>query len=398
MPSTPSWGIPRLAAFLLPTSQHLQFMNRIPYLLLFMALALPARAQHGHEHAGGRTIQFPDTADYLSLTCDFHIHTVFSDGDVWPNIRTQEAQRDGLDCIAITEHLEYQPHRADIPHPDRNRAFEIAASAAGNSDLIVVRGSEITRSLPYGHANTVFIQDANPLLQDDAEDAYAEAASQGGFTFINHPNWTAQRKDGVARLEPEQLALIEKGQIHGIEVVNDLTYSDEAIELALEHNLAIIGTSDIHGLVDWQYDIAQGGHRPITIVLAEERTEASIREALFAGRTVAYYLDSIIGREEHVRPLIDASLSMASTGYIGDTSVARITITNHSDAWFTLRNTSEIRFHNRANLIDVPPHGTVQLEVKTGVRMDTISVSFEVLNVITAPGNHPEIVLEAVHP
>lgn len=398
MPSTPSWGIPRLAAFLLPTSQHLQFMNRIPYLLLFMALALPARAQHGHEHAGGRTIQFPDTADYLSLTCDFHIHTVFSDGDVWPNIRTQEAQRDGLDCIAITEHLEYQPHRADIPHPDRNRAFEIAASAAGNSDLIVVRGSEITRSLPYGHANTVFIQDANPLLQDDAEDAYAEAASQGGFTFINHPNWTAQRKDGVARLEPEQLALIEKGQIHGIEVVNDLTYSDEAIELALEHNLAIIGTSDIHGLVDWQYDIAQGGHRPITIVLAEERTEASIREALFAGRTVAYYLDSIIGREEHVRPLIDASLSMASTGYIGDTSVAWITITNHSDAWFTLRNTSEIRFHNRANLIDVPPHGTVQLEVKTGVRMDTISVSFEVLNVITAPGNHPEIVLEAVHP
>jgi len=373
-------------------------MNRIPYLLLFMALALPARAQHGHEHAGGRTIQFPDTADYLSLTCDFHIHTVFSDGDVWPNIRTQEAQRDGLDCIAITEHLEYQPHRADIPHPDRNRAFEIAASAAGNSELIVVRGSEITRSLPYGHANTVFIQDANPLLQDDAEDAYAEAASQGGFTFINHPNWTAQRKDGVARLEPEQLALIEKGQIHGIEVVNDLTYSDEAIELALEHNLAIIGTSDIHGLVDWQYDIAQGGHRPITIVLAEERTEASIREALFAGRTVAYYLDSIIGREEHVRPLIDASLSMASTGYIGDTSVAWITITNHSDAWFTLRNTSEIRFHNRANLIDVPPHGTVQLEVKTGVRMDTISVSFEVLNVITAPGNHPEIVLEAVHP
>ncbi|MGA1494274.1 MAG: Sb-PDE family phosphodiesterase [Rhodothermales bacterium] len=373
-------------------------MNRIPYLLLFMALALPARAQHGHEHAGGRTIQFPDTADYLSLTCDFHIHTVFSDGDVWPNIRTQEAQRDGLDCIAITEHLEYLPHRADIPHPDRNRAFEIAASAAGNSDLIVVRGSEITRSLPYGHANTVFIQDANPLLKDDAEDAYAEAASQGGFTFINHPNWTAQRKDGVARLEPEQLALIEKGQIHGIEVVNDLTYSDEAIELALEHNLAIIGTSDIHGLVDWQYDIAQGGHRPITIVLAEERTEASIREALFAGRTVAYYLDSIIGREEHVRPLIDASLSMASTGYIGDTSVARITITNHSDAWFTLRNTSEIRFHNRANLIDVPPHGTVQLEVKTGVRMDTISVSFEVLNVITAPGNHPEIVLEAVHP
>jgi len=370
-------------------------MNRLFSFLFALTLVLPAQAQHDHEHAGGRTIQFPDTADYLSLTCDFHIHTVFSDGAVWPNIRVQEAQRDGLDCIAITEHLEYQPHRADIPHPDRNRAFDIAEASAGESGLIVIRGSEITRSLPYGHANTVFIQDANPLLQDDAEDAYAEAASQGGFTFINHPNWTSQRKDGVARMEPEQLALIEKGQIHGIEVVNDLTYSDEAIELALEHGLAIIGTSDIHGLVDWQYEIAQGGHRPITIVLAEERTEASIREALFEGRTVAYYLDSIIGREEHVRPLINASLSMSSNGYIGDTSLARVAISNHSDAWFTLRNTSDFRFHNRASLIDVPPHGTVHLDVKTGNRLDAIEISFEALNVITAPGQHPEISLQA---
>lgn len=370
-------------------------MNRLFPFLFALALVLPAQAQHGHEHVGGRTIQFPDTAEYLSLTCDFHIHTVFSDGAVWPNIRVEEAQRDGLDCIAITEHLEYQPHRADIPHPDRNRAFDIAEASAGESGLIVIRGSEITRSLPYGHANTVFIQDANPLLQDDAEDAYAEAAAQGGFTFINHPNWTAQRKDGVARMEPEQLALIEKGQIHGIEVVNDLTYSDEAIELALKYGLAIIGTSDIHGLVDWQYEIAQGGHRPITIVLAEERTEASIREALFAGRTVAYYLDSIIGREEHVRPLIDASLSMSSTGYIGDTSVARVAISNHSDAWFTLRNTSEFRFHNRASLIDVPPHGTVHLEVKTGERLGLIDITFEALNVITAPGEHPVITLQA---
>ena len=36
-------------------------------------------------------------------------------------------QDDGLDALAITEHLEWQPHLADIPHPDRNRAFEAAA-------------------------------------------------------------------------------------------------------------------------------------------------------------------------------------------------------------------------------------------------------------------------------
>ena len=70
-------------------------------------------------------------------------------------------------------------------------------------------------------------------------------------------------------MEEMNISLVEKGQIQGIEVVNDLTYSDEALEIALEHNLAIIGTSDIHGLVDWQYDIPGGGHRPVTIVLAK---------------------------------------------------------------------------------------------------------------------------------
>lgn len=370
-------------------------MTRFLPLLLAAFLVFPAQAQHGHDHVGGRTIQFPDTAEFLSLTCDFHMHTVFSDGEVWPSIRVQEAQRDGLDCIAITEHLEYQPRRDDIPHPDRNRAFDVAQSAAGSSDLIVIRGSEITRSLPYGHANTIFIQDANPLLTEDAEDAYAEAGAQGGFTFINHPNWTSQRKDGVARMEPEQLALIERGLIHGIEVVNDLTYSDEAIELALAHDLAIIGTSDIHGLVDWQYEIATGGHRPITVVLATERTEEAIKEALVARRTVAYYLDSIIGREEHVRPLIDASLSFSTSGYGGDTSIARVSIQNHSDAWYTLRNVSDFRFHDRANLIDVPPHQTISFLVKTAERLETIAIDFEVLNVITAPAEHPVITLSA---
>ena len=43
------------------------------------------------------------------LSTDLHIHTVFSDGAVWPSIRVEEARREGLDLIAMTEHLEYQP-------------------------------------------------------------------------------------------------------------------------------------------------------------------------------------------------------------------------------------------------------------------------------------------------
>ena len=36
-------------------------------------------------------IVIPDTKDYLVLTGDMHIHTVFSDGTVWPTTRVDEA-------------------------------------------------------------------------------------------------------------------------------------------------------------------------------------------------------------------------------------------------------------------------------------------------------------------
>ena len=82
------------------------------------------RASVPDENIPGREIQFPDTADRLTLSVDLHTHSVFSDGHVWPRIRVGEAIRDGLDAMAITEHLEWQPHLADIPHEDRNRAFD----------------------------------------------------------------------------------------------------------------------------------------------------------------------------------------------------------------------------------------------------------------------------------
>ena len=45
--------------------------------------------------------------------------------------------------------------------------------------------------------------------------------------------------------------LINEGLIEGIEIVNDTTFSDDALQLALDYNLTILGTSDIHGIVDW---------------------------------------------------------------------------------------------------------------------------------------------------
>jgi len=102
------------------------------HLGLFSTLVLTAQ---NHSHTGDEAFQYPDIEGYLTLKTDLHMHSVFSDGSVWPDIRVQEALMDGLDAIAITEHLEYQPHLADIPHPDRNRAIALAQQEAKDHDL-----------------------------------------------------------------------------------------------------------------------------------------------------------------------------------------------------------------------------------------------------------------------
>lgn len=58
---------------------------------------------------------FPDIPGYQTLVGDFHIHTVFSDGLVWPTVRVDEAVREKLDVIAFTDHIEYLPFKEDIP-------------------------------------------------------------------------------------------------------------------------------------------------------------------------------------------------------------------------------------------------------------------------------------------
>ena len=194
-----------------------------------------------------RRLEFAPLADGRQvLAVDLHTHSVFSDGEVWPSIRVQEAQRDGLYGYAPTEHLEYQPHAKDIPHPDRNRSFEIATQevaapssgvAVPGEPLVVIAGAEITRDMPPGHCNAVFLADANKLFGKDPLDAFREARRQGAFTFWNHPYWTDQTPDGVARLTPLHERLIAEGLLQGIEVANMADVSPEAFRIAVQKKI-----------------------------------------------------------------------------------------------------------------------------------------------------------------
>ncbi|MCZ6657548.1 MAG: Sb-PDE family phosphodiesterase [Gammaproteobacteria bacterium] len=370
----------------------------------------------GHGTAGApaksaRAIEFPDTDQYQTLVVDLHTHSVFSDGHVWPKIRVGEALRDGLDAYAVTEHLEWQPHLADIPHPDRNRSYQESVAAAAGSDLIVISGSEITRREPAGHMNAVFIEDANALLKvgtppEDSSDtighflaadqwppeqAVMAASAQGAFVFWNHPYYTRIYPNAVARMTDFHRTLIDQGHLHGIEVVNGNTYSEEAFQIALDYDLALIGVSDIHDLIDWDYRPEAGGHRPVNLVFAEERTAEAIQAALFARRTVIWFKNLLIGRAADLAPLLDASLDIVDARYRPDLEIVDLTIENHSDANLVLKNLTDYTFVGHADYIQVPPHGMTRVTVRPGKVVDTLELEFEVVNALTAPKQHPRM-------
>ena len=358
-------------------------MNRILLITVFISFIF------GHGGENGRKIEFPDLPGLKTLVCDLHMHTVFSDGSVWPNIRVMEANKDGLDVIATTEHLEYQSWISDIPHPDRNRSYELAKGFAGNSGLLVINGSEITREMPPGHANAIFINDANKLIKDDPIESFLEARKQDAFIFWNHPYWASQSPDASVPLDQLHIEMINNKLIQGIEIVNDTTYSNEAFQLALDYDLTILGTSDIHDIVDWQYRIPSGGHRPVTLVFAREKNEEALKKALVNGQTVVWFNKKLIGKPDYLIPLMNNSIKIKSAKYINNTTIVHVVMSNNSDAPYTLRNQSEFDFYNATNLVTIPPHGTTIIDVRTITKKRKFELEFEVLNALVEPDTHP---------
>jgi hypothetical protein len=200
--------------------------------------------------------------------------------------------------------------------------------------------------------------------------------------------------NAIARLTPLHEQLLKEHLIQGIEVVNETEYSDESLQIALDHNLTIMGDSDIHGLIDWKYHVHNGGHRPVTLVFAKEKTEAALKDALFARRTVVWFNNTLIGRAEWMNPLLSACLTVASAAYGPKTIVLDVTLKNVSDVDFRLRNTSDYGFYQHADLVEVPAHADTVLKVKTVDPREHTRLTFEVLNAVTAPGVHPTLTLD----
>lgn len=332
-------------------------------------------------------INFPDVPGYVTLKCDFHIHTVFSDGLVWPTVRSDEAWREGLDAIAITDHIEYQPHKADMIK-NHNRAYELARGTGDDLKLMVIHGSEITRKMPPGHLNAIFLTNSTLLETDKWEDAVDAARNQGAFVFWNHPGWERQLTNGVVVWYPEHTALLEAGKLNGIEVVNGREYYPEAHRWALEKKIALLSNSDVHQPANLDYEIRAGDHRPLTLVFAKERSQAALKEALFARRTVVYSGNRLIGEEQFLRPIFEKSISLdrASVVLKGKKAVL-VQIKNSSDIDYELEAINPPAEFTVPKKVTLVGGRTVLFEVKgDGATVASApKLSYRVNNLLVAP-------------
>ena len=335
---------------------------------------LPMQARHRNE------INVPNLDGYTTLKCDFHMHTVFSDGLVWPTVRVDEAYREGLDAIALTEHIEYRPHKKDIV-ADHNRSFDVARKQAKNLDILLIRGSEITRPMAPGHFNAIFLKDSNPLETEKYQDSFDAAKQQGAFIFWNHPGWDRQQPDSTLWW-PEHTELYKKGCMHGIEVANGAHYFPEAVDWCLEKNLTMMGTSDIHQPIQTDYDFARGEHRTMTFVFAKDRSESAIREALDAGRTAVWYQDKVIGKEELLRPFFEKSIEVKEVKR--DEKGVTLSITNLTDIPLrltkTAHDTSLVYFRHYI----LKPHTRYNIRVGFTNGIKGGDMNFEVTNFLTS--------------
>ena len=330
-------------------------------------------------------IRIPDIEGYKTLKCDFHMHTIFSDGDVWPSVRAQEAFLEGLDAIAITDHIEKNPSKRHVGGDD-NSAYELARPVAEKYNILLIKAGEITRSMPPGHFNALFLEDTQKLDVPEFLDAMEEANRQGAFVFWNHPGWDAQQPDTTRWWDIHE-EIYRKGWLHGIEVFNYDEYYPVAFDWCNEKGLAYLANTDAHMVAAYEFNLEKF-LRPMTLVFATERSTEAIREALFDKRSVALFGNEMAGPEALLQKLFHASV-IVKKPFRKVKDEVFFEVTNPTDLTFRLKNNTPL--YGSPASIELLPGKTVIVSCKPGA--GNISLPYEVVNLHTGTNQQLQVVI-----
>jgi hypothetical protein len=178
----------------------------------------------------------------------------------------------------------------------------------------------------------------------------------------NHPHWEKYAPNKTV-IGPVQKKLLKNGFFDAIEVYNaGCGYSREAHDWCLKYNLAIMGCSDYHGPVFCNIDHKGGEHRVVTLVFAEEKSVASVREAMDAKRTAIFVDDMIYGREQELKPLFDACIQVKDVKW-SEKGVS-CTLENMSSVPVRITKAPGTEKYRYSRYFVIPPFSTLRFSVQ----------------------------------
>lgn len=346
---------------------------------------------------GRRKLIFPDIPDYITVKCDFHSHTYISDGWVTPEYRVKEAWADGLDVIAITDHLGSKG-RIKYSEEQKNELYKSAYHAAKDLSIVLVPGTELTLRGHQGHYNLLFIKDFSSIKPGLLMPVLKKARRQNAYIIWNHPGWT--QPNLIPIWYRSQQKVYKKKLMDGLEIANEHEYYPLAFTWAKEKNLTIIANSDIHDSTCVRFSQAKGMHRPMTLVFSKDRSLTSIKEALVHRRTVVYYCDTLYGEDKYLLPLYQAAVEIPNKHiaiYRNDPGKesATVMIKNKSSFTFILKLTEKV------NGFDLPEMIVLKGLAETGMNIQVASdakggdkdyfCKYSIINLHNGPGECPVV-------
>ena len=346
-------------------------------------------------------IFLPKVNGYNVYKADLHTHTLYSDGSVLPKFRVHEAWKQGLDIIAITDHIESRrteevmvkylekyvsdeyPEAVNTfialePTPkgsimvDLNFGIKETIKEGEKYGLVVIPGAEISRcGATIGHFNALFITDCNAIYDPDTITSIRNAKKQNALVMHNHPGY---RRTNIDYSEVEKQAYAE-GLIDGVEVMNGSSFYPGVIDRVQDRNLFISACTDVHGANKYN-----AFERPMTLIFAKDKSLESIREALEAKRTLAMGFNTICGEEQLLKDFFAAGVK------------AEVINRTNSGTEILLINTTPITYlirQGNSNPKRLTPSTSFILKVKKG----ETALKFEVLNMFCRSDKHPVVEL-----
>ena len=359
----------------------------------------------------------PEVQGFNCYKADLHVHTIYSDGEVTPRQRVREAWYDGLDILALTDHLEarnyekfmlkahaaynpdgkaYKYHHAgsvrlmkDGTDPgircDFNATFDEAKSCAEKAGypLLLIKGSEISRKpQTQGHFNALFLKDVNAIYNIDTKETFRNVHKQGGLVIHNHP---AYRRNTTDKSEWQE-EVYKEGLIDGVEIVNGINFYPKMIRRCVEENLAMVGATDTHRPTSGQFK-DWGFFRTMTIIMAKENTEEAIKDALLKRRTIVYSGGELMGEEKWLTEFVKASIDCKDMGVSKKkgSGYHRYALTNKTSITYQLR-------WGKAVSCTIEPFSTVVVEMLVKDNVDR-TPTFTVENMWQIDYQHPKVTL-----